>query len=268
MCGRSGYGETLDASFDPWKMLVTVTGTLAPGAHKDVEFALARPREAFHCTLLAALAKVGIRIESNSALAGSVPERLPAIATIVHTLDDLAALANKRSDNLCAESILKRLGAETRGAPGSTDAGLDAERETLGRLGADTAHIALVDGSGLSFYNVTTAAALGGVLRAMYRSNQKNRFVASLAVPGEEGTLRKRMASNRHGDWVHAKTGSIRGVSALSGYVLPPDGTPLVFVLLMQNFTGDHAPYEAAQDRIVMHCIDYSASHRAVTPSR
>jgi D-alanyl-D-alanine carboxypeptidase/D-alanyl-D-alanine-endopeptidase (penicillin-binding protein 4) len=268
MCARSGLGENLEASFDPWKMLVTVTGTLAPGARRDVEFALARPREAFHCTLLAALAKVGIRIESNSAAVGSVPTGLPAVATIVHTLDELAALTNKRSDNLCAESILKRLGAETRGAPGSTAAGLDAERETLGRLGADTSCIELVDGSGLSFYNVTTASALAAVLRAMYRSDQKDRFVTSLAVPGEDGTLRKRMTGNRHSDWVHAKTGSIRGVSALSGYVLPPGGTPLVFVLLMQNFTGDHAPYEAAQDRIVMHCIEYCASHGLIAPSR
>ena len=89
-----------------------------------------------------------------------------------------------------------------------------------------------------------------------------------MAVPGEEGTLRRRMADSRGNDWVRAKTGSIRGVSALSGYVLPPDGTPLAVVLLMQNFTGDHAPYKAAQDRIVMHCIEYSASRRVVTPSR
>ena len=76
------------------------------------------------------------------------------------------------------------------------------------------------------------------------------------------------MSGVRGSEWVRAKTGTIRGVSALSGYILPPEGTPLVFVVLMQNFTGDHAPYRAVQDRVVMHCIEYSASRRAVTPSR
>lgn len=268
MQAKAGTGERLEVSLDPWRMRVTVTGTLPPGTRKEVRFALPRPSEAFHCTLLAACAKAGIEVVSVAARAGSVPADLHAIATVAHTLDDVAAFANKRSDNLCAESILKRLGAETRRNPGSTAAGLDAERDVLGRLGVDTARVSLVDGSGLSFYNVTTASALGALLRAMHRGKQKTRFLASLAVPGEEGTLRKRMAGSRGSDWVRAKTGSIRGVSALSGYVLPPGGPPLVVVLLMQNFIGDHAPYKAAQDRIVMHCIEYSASRRVVTPSR
>jgi D-alanyl-D-alanine carboxypeptidase/D-alanyl-D-alanine-endopeptidase (penicillin-binding protein 4) len=268
MQATAGQGEKLGVAFDPWAMRVTLTGSLPPGGRKEVGIALSRPREAFHCALLAALDKVGISVASAAALSGTVPSGLTPIAGITHTLDELAAYINKRSDNLCAESLLKRLGAEVAGRPGTTNEGLAAERAALGRLGADTARIALVDGSGMSFYNVTSASALGEVLQAMYVSAQKTRFIASLAKPGEEGTLRKRLAGSRGSEWVHAKTGSIRGVSALSGYVLPPEGTPLVFVLLMQNFTGDNAPYKAAQDRIVMHCIEYSASRRVVIPSR
>jgi D-alanyl-D-alanine carboxypeptidase/D-alanyl-D-alanine-endopeptidase (penicillin-binding protein 4) len=57
---------------------------------------------------------------------------------------------------------------------------------------------------------------------------------------------------------VRAKTGTITGVSSLAGYVLPPGGRPLAFVLYMENFPGSPTPYRAAQDRILAHCIAYA----------
>ncbi len=68
--------------------------------------------------------------------------------------------------------------------------------------------------------------------------------------------------------YFQGKTGTVRGVSALSGYVQAPGGRLLAVVMLMQNFTGEAAPYRAAQDRIVKHCIEYSASPGAATKAR
>lgn len=264
----AGRGEKLSAVFSPETDRITVTGTLAPGGRREFSFTLHKPHETFHCTLLAALAAAGVEVASRRPAIGVVPRNLTPCASVTHSLDDVAALTNKRSDNLCAESLLKALAAQTNGRPGSTEAGIAAVRASLGALGVDTTSIALVDGSGSSFYNLASAASLGAALRAMHRHAESRRFIESLATPGGEGTMSRRLSGMRGSEWVRAKTGTIRGVSALSGYILPPEGTPLVFVVLMQNFTGDHAPYRAVQDRVVMHCIEYSASRRAVTPSR
>ena len=135
-------------------------------------------------------------------------------------------------------------------------------RRIVAGVGVDTTAVKLVDGSGMSFYNLVSAAALGQLLRGMYNSSARERFIRSMAVMGKRGTLAKRLAGTNADGIVTGKTGTISGVSALSVYVLTPE-SPLAVVILMQNFDGAHGPYRAVQDRIVLHCLEYGT-----TPSR
>jgi D-alanyl-D-alanine carboxypeptidase/D-alanyl-D-alanine-endopeptidase (penicillin-binding protein 4) len=124
------------------------------------------------------------------------------------------------SQNLYAECLFKRLG------DGSFASGAEALAAALRSIEVPTAGLDVHDGSGLSKENRVAARTIFGVLQAM---RDEPLFVGALAIGGE-GTLHRRYRDL--GDRVHAKTGTIRGVSALSGYVTGKDGTRYVFAIL------------------------------------
>ena len=172
---------------------------------------------------------------------------------------ELAALVNKPSHNLAAESLLKTLGRGDLHTQGSTTAGTwergsRVVREMLGRAGVDTAHVRLVDGSGLSRMNVVTAQALGALLRYMWfhpDETVRSAYVASLSVGGEDGTLSGRFASGPARGRVHARTGTMTSVSALAGYLTRDHQPPITFVLICNNHLVPSRHVRTVQDEVV-----------------
>lgn len=230
-------------------------------------FSIWRPREVVADLLLQACARRGIAVENARVVQTGAPTDVRVIGSIRRPLEAVLAAMNKESDNLAAEMTLRALGfgsgRESTGITG--DDGLNDLVTILSRHAIDTKGIALADGSGISFYNLATAASLGGLLRVLASHARFPLFRASLAIGGTDGTLRSRMHGTRG---VQAKTGTVRGVSALSGYVQAPGGRLLTVVMFMQNFTGRPAPYRDVQDRIMKHCLAYSAACAMVTPPR
>ena len=148
-------------------------------------------------------------------------------------------------------SELKILGAEATGAPGSWQSGAAAVKTFLASEGIDTTRIAVADGSGLSRYNLTSTRTIIGLLRAMARKPVVfPAFYRSLPIAGEDGTLANRMRGTRAERLLRAKTGTVAGVSSLSGYTPDGRGGLLAFSMLMQNFPGPTRPYRAVQDSI------------------
>ena len=170
---------------------------------------------------------------------------------------------NKDSQNLFAEALLKRAGhALVADKPGSWfTGGMAAKKMLTDRVDVRTAaKLTVADGSGMSRDNRVTAAMLVQVLDVMYRDRALAPvFRNSLAVGGEDGTLRKRF---RHGmnHNVYAKSGYIRSVSALSGYVMvesddpadPPRRT-VAFSILLNGFAPSlhNGHMKALQNKIV-----------------
>jgi D-alanyl-D-alanine carboxypeptidase/D-alanyl-D-alanine-endopeptidase (penicillin-binding protein 4) len=171
---------------------------------------------------------------------GSVPAKAHLVWT--HESRPLAQVVrdmNKESNNFMAESILKTIGAEQLGAPGTTAKGAQVVTSWLQSLGVATAGIVIADGSGLSSDNRLSADALARVLRATFADFQSApEFVASLPVGGIDGTLDGRMVETPAMRNIRAKTGFIRGVTSLSGYALNQGGRRLVFSVLL-NDLGD-----------------------------
>jgi len=124
------------------------------------------------------------------------------------------------SQNLYAECLFKRLGE------GSFASGAEAMVAALRSIEVPTAGLDPHDGSGLSSENRVTARTIYGALQAM---RDEPLFVDALAAGGD-GTLRRRYKDL--GERVRAKTGTIDGVSALSGYVTGRDGRRYVFAIL------------------------------------
>ena len=145
-------------------------------------------------------------------------------------LVEVLAALGKFSNNFSAEQMLKTLGAHRFGAPGSFASGARAVGEYLVGLGFRREDFRIEDGSGLSYENHLSAAILVRVLEDLYRAPElRTDFVCSLAIAGVDGTLRSRFLNEEHLGRIMAKTGSLAGVSSLSGFAFSPSRGPVVF---------------------------------------
>jgi len=185
-------------------------------------------------------------------LKGASPSAAETLAVhSSHPLRDVVENTNKISDNLSAELLLKTIGSFTRGEPGTAKKGLQALRKFLQKTGSDSASYYVVDGSGVSRYDVINANVIVRLLTHMFNDfTVSSEYLTSLPIAGVDGTIQNRMLGTTAQGKLRAKTGSLRGVSSLSGYVPTQDGDVLAFSILMQNFVGSAAPYRAAQDSI------------------
>lgn len=192
-----------------------------------------------------------ILLEGNI-LKGVVPDTTALLAA--HTsapISNLIQHTNKISDNLYAELLLKTLGAQTHGAPGTAEKGLFALHQFFSEIGIDTTTFSLADGSGVSRYNLITPDQIIELLKTMYRDFRvQAEFLASLPIAGVDGTLARRMKGTAAEGKLRAKTGSLSGVSALAGYTTTADGEPLAFSIIMQHFVVPTSKIRTVQDRI------------------
>ena len=182
---------------------------------------------------------------------GTAPLEAKEIALHTWGFDSVVVNLNKISDNLSAENTLKILGAFQRGTPGNAENGIYETNLFLSQFGIDTTKYLMVDGSGVSHYNLLTAEMLVQLLSGMARRPDLFPVLyESLPIAGVDGTLSSRMKGTPAENNLRAKTGSISGVSSLSGYVKTRDGEMLVLSILMQNFIGGNRPYRMIQDAI------------------
>jgi serine-type D-Ala-D-Ala carboxypeptidase/endopeptidase (penicillin-binding protein 4) len=158
------------------------------------------------------------------------------LAVVTTPLEDVLRLCNTDSENLYAECLLKRVGHEVTGQPGSWANGASVVRMRLAeRLGPEfAAQTVIADGSGLSRDNRVSALTLARWLAEIGAGEHAAAFVESLASPGK-GTLRRRFREVSLRNELFAKSGSIEGVRCLSGYVVGADGRKVAFSLLVNG---------------------------------
>jgi len=158
----------------------------------------------------------------------------------------------KASDNLSGELFVKMIGHSVTDEQGTWNNGIHAIKTFLNNeVNIDTTQIRMVDGSGLSRYNLTSPDQLNGLLKYMYNNHTINaEFISALPTGGWDGTLTNRMDSIEDKRGIRAKTGTMSGVSCLSGYAYTNLGEPLVFTLMMNGYIGSSKPYRDLQDRI------------------
>jgi serine-type D-Ala-D-Ala carboxypeptidase/endopeptidase (penicillin-binding protein 4) len=149
------------------------------------------------------------------------------------------------SNNFFAEMLLKDLGARF-GSGGTTAAGAAVVRSYVRGLGTG---VHQVDGSGLTRSNRVTPAQVARLLVAMRKTPAGDDFVASLPVAGREGTVAHRMRGTAAAGRCRTKTGTLTGVSALSGYCFNRDGHVMAFSILM-NGVGSLTAAHVQQDRM------------------
>ena len=174
-------------------------------------------------------------------------------------MTEIVDVINKRSQNLYAEQVLRTIGAESDKDDESRYGSLAAKsieraRETWAAAGVDTSHFRIADGSGLSRLNLISPMMTTQLLTYMWSHPDdeiRDAFVASLPIGGVDGTLSTRFRAGRALGNVRAKTGSLSGVSALSGYVRTRAGRDIAFSILVNNYTVNTSTVRDVQDEIV-----------------
>ena len=142
----------------------------------------------------------------------------------------------KNSDNFVSEQMLRTLGAESLGL-GNSEGGQQAIAHFLETSGLSAMPYVLCDGCGLRLDNELSAELIVGLLVLMNDHPHGTVFRDALAVAGIDGTLAARLKNTSAQKNVHAKTGSLLGVSTLSGYITSADGHVLAFAILMNGPT-------------------------------
>jgi D-alanyl-D-alanine carboxypeptidase/D-alanyl-D-alanine-endopeptidase (penicillin-binding protein 4) len=164
-------------------------------------------------------------------------------------LIEAARLVDKISQNLHAEMLLRDVALQLDGK-GSRQGGLDALATFVqgAGIGPDDYHFS--DGSGLSRYNIVTPHAISSLLQFMASGPLREEWMGLLPIGGVDGSLRLRFRAVRlHGE-IHAKTGSLTHVSALSGYGIRQDGTVLAFSIMVNNYGVPTAKIRETIDKI------------------
>jgi D-alanyl-D-alanine carboxypeptidase/D-alanyl-D-alanine-endopeptidase (penicillin-binding protein 4) len=229
---------------------ITVEGEMLADDSLATEYLSVWKPERYFLTLLAErLQQHGVPVLSIGldTLSGSAE----TLFTYTHRLDSAITFLNKVSDNMSAENVLKTVGAEIVGAPGSAGKGISVINTFLHEDGLDTSAVVIVDGSGLSRYDLTSANTIVTLLTAMYQQRSLYPlFRNSLPSAGVDGTLSGRMQGSPAQGNLHAKTGTLSGVTALSGYVTTADNEELAFSILMQSYPSSSWRYRRVQDAI------------------
>ncbi len=202
----------------------------------------------------------GVRV-TGPVRKGTTPTRARTVATYRSPpVTEALARLLKDSDNLTAELLLKTMGRHATGEPGSSSDGLAELRRVLtDYIGLDADAYRFADGSGLSWYNYVSPDQIVDLLTATYHdASIGNAFREALPTAGVDGSLRNRMKDTAAMGNLRAKTGTLTGVSCLSGYVYTRDGEPLIFSIMMNNFVGPSSTARRTQDEIGVLLADFS----------
>ncbi len=244
-----GTGSTFSAARLAGSNTITVRGRVASGRSTAQRLiTVHRPELYAGAVFKAELAKLGIAV-AGGVRALSTPANGTVLATDYSmTLSKLLVPFMKLSNNGHAEALTKAMGAKMTGV-GSWTTGLAYTRRYLRESGASLAGVTLRDGSGLTRANKLTPRALALALRHARSELWFPAFRASMPVAGNRnrmigGTLRNRMNNTRAANNAMAKTGTLTGVTALSGYVRGQGGRWYVFSMLSEHNGNSPRPVE------------------------
>jgi len=232
--------------------ILEVRGSVSPGAGRSSFYrSIEQPALYTARTFAKFLEEMGISLR-GTVRQGTVPPEARVLYT--HRSKPLSLILqdmNKWSNNFIAEQLLRTLGSELYGSPGTREKGLRVMREYLAGIGLPSDSYRLQDGSGLSRENRLSAAGLVSVLRAMYHNfSVQAEFLASLGLLGVDGVVERRFSSSPARGRLRVKTGSLQGVKALSGYGESRAGEILAFSFLWNGSSCSPGDLDEIQARL------------------
>jgi D-alanyl-D-alanine carboxypeptidase/D-alanyl-D-alanine-endopeptidase (penicillin-binding protein 4) len=189
------------------------------------------------------------------------PARLVLAEHHSQPLREIVKATNKESRNFYAEMLLRTLAREVKHGGGLAD-GLEVLREFAQQVGAGRGETVFADGSGLSRDDLATPDILVKLLIHMARGPASEVFFGTLPVAGVDGTLAGRFKGTRLEGRIHAKTGTLEQVNALSGYMDLPSGKRLAFSIIGNSHPLKGQEGAATIDQIALTVYDWFSRHK------
>lgn len=208
--------------------------------------------EMYFLTLLKeTLIRNGIAVKGEIGIR-SLPLLNKYIASFPTPIMNVLMNVNKTSNNLSAEMLLYAIAEKFSGRPATAQNGIKLIIDLIKLCGHSPEKYRIVDGSGVSHYNLVSAELLTDLLKYIYtkEKNVYNKLVETLPIAGIDGTLSTRMMNSTAYNNVRAKTGTLSGVNALSGYAKTSKGNQIAFSILIQNHVSQTAKARNFQDEI------------------
>lgn len=250
----AGIKPDLVLTREPGARLVAVRGTLpAGGAPRKLVLAIEKPGEQAAALLRRLLEDRGIKI-GGCVRVTHAPEAGAGAATVLaeHVSVPLAEAmrhVNKMSINLHTEMLL-RAAARQRGLWSKPEELVDLVAEFYQEAGIEKGDVVFLEGSGLSRRDLVTPRATVHLLQYVKRQPWAAVYFDSLPVAGEDGTLVDRMKEAPAGGRIHAKTGSLEHVAALSGYAETLVGREVIFSIFANNSAAKNNDTAGVIDKI------------------
>ncbi|HSP86591.1 MAG TPA: D-alanyl-D-alanine carboxypeptidase/D-alanyl-D-alanine-endopeptidase, partial [Ignavibacteriaceae bacterium] len=197
------------------------------------------------------LISAGVEVNAN-AEEGVTPETAISISEKGIELRELIRFINKESDNFLAECLFKTIGAVSSGEQGNAFYSTQTILSYISDNGIFSKGTAIVDGSGISRFDQVTVGAITGLLEKMYFDVANfDDFYNSLSIAGVDGTLRRRMSGSFAANNFHGKTGTLNGVSSISGYLTCANGDDLIISIFFEFNRNGAKFHRDVQDDII-----------------
>lgn len=182
----------------------------------------------------------------------TLPKYSQHIYTKSRPFSEVIVNLNKESDNLSAEMTLRALALAYFDKPATAENGIYMVDSLITKTGLDFEDYKIVDGSGVSHYNLVSTELMVELLKYMYYQSKENYEIlkSSFPIAGVDGSLENRMRRTKAYNNVHAKTGTLTGVSTLSGYLKSRNKHEVAFSIFVQNFVNSAKVARRYQDRI------------------
>lgn len=241
----------IDIQRDIAKPILTIKGNLPVDSEPNIfKLAVIDPDTYFVENLQNILRQEGIIvnrsiISKNSNIDRNLDKKITTIES--KNLVELITKTNQESNNIYAESLLKLF--KKKFPKLST---VEALKTTLTSLGLDSNSYQLRDASGLSRHNLVAPEALVTVLRLMAKTSEAENYRQSLALAGVNGTLKTRFRDTIIEGNFQGKTGTMSGISGLSGYLMNSSYSPLAISIIVNQSEVPVSETREAIDSIVL----------------
>jgi len=253
LTGAARTGDQVIVYGDPFNTVRTCTGTV-PLDVKDMAIRAGMPKPGENCATLFTnyLRNHHVSVSGAASEAIRRPDRLETLLEYTSpTYYVIAQYTNMTSNNMYAEAIHKYMGYKSTGK-GSHESGAKVVENFIGSLGLDDKCIRLDDGSGLSVHNKVTADFTCRFLMEVTKRPYFEDFMKSMALAGENGTVRNLLKGLPDNVTVRIKTGSMDGVRAFAGYVINGKGHRYSFAVICNNYNCSGTQMRAKLERVIM----------------
>ena len=231
---------------------VVVTGRLATSCGPQTQrLAIMEPAQYAYGTFVTLWRQLGGEFKGGLLRAPTPPSARLLLTQESQPLAEIVRVTNKYSSNMMARSLVLAIAAEKGGTPATTAAGEAVIREWLASRGLEFPELVIGNGSGLSREARISGDSMARMLVGAWRSRFAPEFLTSLSLGGLDGTLEKRFRNVNDPSRIRMKTGTLRDVSAIAGYVGGDSGKTYAVVIFVNHAGVQNGVGETIQAAVI-----------------